>query len=536
MVEFVNMTKNPSTVKTQRYANTGLYLLLILTLLLGWQMATARSAGAEETFGFPQVVAKARQLAESPFQKTEDQVPKWLAELSFEKWQGIRFKADKTLWRGERLPFEVQLYHLGCYYNRPVRINIIETGNVRPIVFTPDFFEYDQTDLREKLPAELAFAGFRLLYPLNTTKYPDELITFLGASFFRAVGKGQRPGIWARGVAVDTAMPSGEEFPYLKEFWLEKPPAQSLHLVIYGLLDSPSTTGAYKFTVVPAKDTVVNVESTLFQRHRVQKLGLAPLMSMYYYGENSNYHLGDSYRPEVHDTDGLSIHGGSGEWLWRPLATSERLQVNAFSVVNPQGFGLMQRDLNFDHYQDLEARYDLRPSTWITPKGQWGEGYVELIQIPTPSENHNNITAYWVPKNLPEPGHPMELSYSLRWQLGDHRSASAGRVVATRSGKGKDDIERKFIVDFLGGPLESVPADAELEGMVTVGEGAKLMEQKVVPNPITGGWRLVFTVRPEGENPFSRALQGKKAIVELRAFLKWGPVALTETWSYGVLL
>ncbi|MBF0531210.1 MAG: glucan biosynthesis protein G, partial [Deltaproteobacteria bacterium] len=432
---FIKKTLGPLADRAQCF-----YPLVILVGLLMLDIGPVR---ADEPFAYQHVVSKARQLAESPFQKPEGAVPKWLTEISYEQWQTISHKNEKSLWRMEHLPFEVQLFHLGYHYNLPVRINVIDSGNVHPINYSTDFFDFSQIELKEKLPEDMAFAGFKLLYPLNSAKQLDEVMIFLGASFFRAVGKGQRFGLSARGLAVDTAQPSGEEFPYFKEFWLQKPTDQSQQIVVFGLLDSPSTTGAYKITIIPGKDTIVNVESTLFQRHLVQKLGLAPLTSMFYYGENTNWHVADNYRPEIHDSDGLSIHSGGGEWLWRPLTVTDRLLVNAFTVTNPQGFGLMQRDLNFDHYQDLDSRFDLRPSAWVIPKGSWGEGHVELIQIPTPSEIHNNVVAFWVPNSIPERGQPIELAYSILWHRADFKSSHAGRVVSTRSGKGRDELERR---------------------------------------------------------------------------------------------
>jgi glucans biosynthesis protein len=348
---------------------------------------------------------------------------------------------------------------------------------------------------------------------------------FLGASYFRAVGKDQVFGLSARAVAIDTALSSGEEFPYFKEFWLVTPAPTAKELTIYALVDSPSLTGAYQFVVQPGEQTTVNVDARLFLRREVQKLGIGPLTSMFLHGENSLRTIED-FRPEVHDSDGLLVNFGSGEWMWRPLSNPAALRVSTFRASDIRGFGLIQRDRNWDHYQDLETRPELRPSAWVAPRGAWGEGRVELIEIPTKSDTNDNVVTYWVPNNMPEPGKMGAWSYTVYW-YGESASVSpGGRVVATRRDRGTADGAYRFVVDFAGKKLESLPADTVLRGVVTIASGddtAELLDQQVVKNPVTGGWRLTFQAKPSGSNP-----------VELRAFLDQGGNSLTETWS-GVI-
>jgi len=279
---------------------------------------------------------------------------------------------------------------------------------------------------------------------------------------------------------------------------------------------------------------VIDVELTLFLRKPVAKLGIAPMTSMFHHGENSYAKVMDDFRPEVHDSDGLLIETAAGEWIWRPLVNPKTLFVNSFQVNNPLGFGLYQRDLDFDHYQDLESNYENRPSLWIRPVGTWGEGRIELIQIPTDKEVYDNIVAFFVPSKIPDKGEPLSLAYQMVWHYAtDGQRPPAGRVVATRLARAKGEGARKFVIDFAGSQLDSLPEDKAVEAVITVGPGAKFLEQQVYKNRVTGDWRLVFQVlRDESISP-DKDHPGGKGPVELRAFLRLGDDVLTETWSYA---
>jgi glucans biosynthesis protein len=256
---------------------------------------------------------------------------------------------------------------------------------------------------------------------------------------------------------------------------------------------------------------------------------------MFFYGKNTSQRPVDDFRPEVHDSDGLLVSFSSGEWLWHPLVNSRALIVNSFSAVNPLGFGLLQRELNFTAYQDLEARYENRPSVWITPRGKWGKGHIELIQIPTESQLNDNIMAFWVPERLPGAGTPISFSYTMSWQYPDKKRPQGGRTIATYTAKGKADEMKKFVVDFAGGKLETIPADRPITASITVDNNAKLVEQQVYKNQVTGGWRLVFQIQPVEQSGVDLMLKQKRPPIELRAFLKDGNNSLTETWSYTYL-
>jgi len=489
----------------------------------GWILAVAGLAYAvavspASAFDWADVAARARALAADPYHDPDGVVPDWLLGLSYDQYRDIRFRPSRSLWRGSPSPFEVQLFHPGLFYDRVVAIHEVDAkGAVRPIEFSPDLFDYGQNTFASRVPQGLGFAGFRLHYPINRRDYRDEVVVFLGATYLRAVARGQVFGLSARGLAIDTALASGEEFPWFREFWLVRPAARARTAVIYALLDSPSLTGAYRFEVVPGTETVVTVAAQLFFRRPVATLGLAPLTSMFFAGENGGPERRD-YRPEVHDSDGLLISDASG-WRWRPLANPERLQVSSFPVVSLRGFGLVQRDRSFDHYQDFEARTDLRPSGWVVPLEPWPPGRVGLVEIPTPGEHNDNIVAQWIVDRPSGALDPLTFSYALRWTDGSPADPRLARVVATRVAAGTSDDAERYFVDFEGGALSKISSTRVLEGVVSIDppSAGEILDQQVAKNPTTRGWRLVFQLRV-------------REPARLTAFLREGPRVLTERW------
>jgi glucans biosynthesis protein len=488
--------------------------LLVAALLL--------PAAASRGFGLDDVAKRAEALARQAFRDPAGSVPAWLTQVSYDQWRDIRFRPDQALWRDEKVPFQVQFFHPGLFYDRTVGVHVVDAKGEHEVPFNPSHFDYGRNDFGSRVPQDLGYAGLRLHHPIKRRDYFDEVIVFVGASYFRAVGRDHVYGLSARGLAVDTASPAGEEFPYFREFWLEKPAATARSIVLYALLDSRRLTGAYRFEVKPGASTRVDVESRIFFREPIEKLGIGPLTSMFFHGENTPIPFED-FRPEVHDSDGLLLHSSTGEWLWRPLDNRRRLELSSFELPDPKGFGLVQRDRDFDHYQDLEARYDLRPSVWVEPVGAWGRGRVELVEIPTDDEINDNIAAYWIPEQRAVPGSPASFAYALYWYGDEALRPPGGRVAATRLDR-RDDTWR-FVIDFTGKALEAIPPETVLQGVVTIGSGSpddgELVGQFVEKNPLTGGFRLVFRVRPARREP-----------LPLRAFLQQGAGALTETWSY----
>jgi glucans biosynthesis protein len=379
------------------------------------------------------------------------------------------------------------------------------------------------------LPVNLGFAGFRLHYPLNSPKVFDELIAFVGASYFRFLGRDQKYGLSARGLALNVeGAAEAEEFPRFREFWIEMPTAGTDKAVIYALLDSQSVTGAYRFDVYPSEATTLDIAVTLFPRRTLATIGLAPLTSMYFEGENERQ-VADDFRPEVHDSDGLLMQSGAGEWIWRPLRNPRLKAVSSFSDTNPRGFGLMQRDRVFENYQDLEAFYHERPGYWVEPVGQWGEGHVALVELPTENETHDNIVAYWQPRQPYEPGQDINLSYRMRSVADTRAMHPGGKVVntfqtparASGSNRPSDPTHRRFMVDFAGGDLSYYLRDPGQVQLVPSASAGQITHTFLIPNEHTQGFRAAIDVKLE-----------PGTITDLRAFLRAGDRALTETWTF----
>jgi glucans biosynthesis protein len=499
-----------------RCGATALFLCAILLNEVG-----DRAALADTPFGFPHVVEKARTLSRRAF-APPPAVPESWQRIGYDQFRGIAFDRSHSLW-ADSGSFRVELIHPGNLYNHTVTINTYNRSGVRRVTFSPSMFTYPPGDLRDKVPKDFGFAGFRLTYPLYRKSEWNHVLVFAGASYFRPVAKNQVFGLSARGLAIDTGSPSGEEFPAFTEFWLERPPKDANSVRVLALLDSPRMTGAYEFVLRVTQRTVIDVKATLFERKRVTELGIAPLTSMFFYGEDRGRPPGH-WRPEVHDSDGLLIHSTSGEWLWRPLLNPERLQINSFQMDGLRGFGLLQRDRQFRGYEDLEARYELRPSIWITPIGSWGKGHVKLVQIPTRNEYNDNIVAYWLPGTLPPVGQPIEVAYRMHVQSDDPVPATRARTTATRVGDGDAAGVRRIVLDFEGGTLKQLDASAEVKPVVWVGPEGEIVQQNVFKNPVTGGLRLAFQMKQQKGKP-----------VELRASLQHDGDTLTETWSYLLL-
>jgi glucans biosynthesis protein len=487
-------------------------------------------------FGLDNVETMARELASRPFVDDQRNVPGILRNISYDQWRDIRFIPAKSLWRDEKLPFELQFFHPGLFYDRTVAINVVDGGAVTRLAFDTSAFDYGRNGFADVIPSDMGFAGFRVHAAINTKKYLDEFLVFLGASYFRAVGKGQQYGLSARGLAVDTAESSGEEFPFFKEFWIVKPDRKDKEITIYALLDSRRVTGAFAFRATPGTETVMDARSVLFLREPVARLGIAPLTSMFIFGENSNPRVSDDFRPEAHDSDGLMAAFNNGERIWRPLQNPKSLSVNIFNAPDLRGMGLMQRDTDFASYLDLEARYEIRPSAWVEPVGDWGPGKLHLVQIPSPEEIHDNIVTFWTPEARPEPGTPLRFDYRLRWLDPKRVNAPMGHVVFTRTARAAEGKARLFVIEFQGGALDELPDDAALDAVVWVGEGGKLLARRVQKNPVTGAWRLAFEIEPDASSPFSMLLPDKRPFIEMRAALHHGMTPLTETWTYAVKL
>jgi glucans biosynthesis protein len=461
-------------------------------------------------FSLDDVANRAKELAGQKYEAPRSNLPAEFRDMKFADYQKIRFREDRAEWAGDRTPFKVSFYHQGMHFDTPVKINEVTATSVDEIKYDAGRFDFGDLKVDPKATEKLGYAGFRVLYPINKDDKQDEIMTMLGASYFRVIGKGQVYGLSARGMAIDTALPSGEEFPRFTEFWIEKPAADDNHLVIFALLDSPRATGAYKLTLRPGTNTLVDVQSRMYLRDKVTKLGIAPLTSMYLFGANQPSRV-QNYRRELHDSNGLSIQAANGQWLWRPLTNPKHLAVSSFSVENPRGFGLLQRGREFGNYEDLDDRYDKRPSAWIEPKGDWGKGTVDLVEIPTADETNDNIVAFWKPETLPEPGQPVDFNYRLHWTMDEKsiHSPDLGWVKQTLRSAGdirQSNLVRQldgsvaFQIDFVGPILASMPEDKTIRSQVTTDTNTELVENNLRYNPVTKGYRLTLRVKVKDAN------------------------------------
>lgn len=494
----------------------------LLSLLLSLVLQCAPlAAGA---FGLDDVDREAVTRAAQPFK------PAPLAATSpssYDNWRDLRFRRDRALWHDARLPFEAQFFPAEGASAGPVDVFEIVNGQAQPLRITRGDFVRGTAAPAED-PGSASVAGLRLLNPMNQGDHFDEVIAFIGSSYFRALGAGQQYGSSARGLALDTTGGSGEEFPTFVRFWLERPAAGAKSATVYALLDSTRATGAYRFDIRPGATTQVDVYARIHLRASVTTFGVAPLTSMFFSGENQPVQ-GD-FRPEVHDADGLQLATGNGEWLWRPLIRPATPFVTSFAMPSLRGFGLMQRDRRFGSYEDLEAHYHQRPSVWVEPIGDWGPGRVELLQLPELSEADDNIVAFWVPAVAPVPGQPVVLAWRLSWAGDAATQPPAGRVTQTRIGFGFGYQEKpvpqgrlQFHVDFSGARLATLARDSGLQAVVTGNPNTRVLVTRAEPLP-AGGWRLTLDVqRMDRSQP-----------LELRAFLRLGQETLTETWTYAM--
>lgn len=492
---------------------------LLPTLGFGKNTVDAVAAAESTAFSDAYVQAQARDLASKKFVRPKVDLPKALQQLDYDAYRNIRFKREQAVWSSEGLPFQVDLFHRGFIFNQPVTIYLVADGQAQRVVYTPDLFNFGPNLQPPAEGAVTDFSGFRLRAAINRPDYFDEFAVFQGASYFRAIAKGQLYGLSARGLALNTGTPDGEEFPFFRAFWIERPRPEVSVIVVHALLDSDSTTGAYRFTIRPGDPTVIDVEMTLYPRVELKQAGCAPLTSMFFFAPNDRVGV-DDFRPSAHDSNGLAIWNGRGEWLWRPLINPDTLQMSSFVDDNPRGFGLLQRSRSFADYQDLESRYELRPSLWVEAIGNWGSGVVRLVEIPSKFEYHDNVVAFWSPSQTIPPQAEFRFTYRLHWCWTPPVTPPLATVVSTRVGAGYEKDSRRFVLDFVGGRLAEFKENDTLEPVISTSAGAVRL-LAVQPHPAIGGWRVSFALFPQGVN-----------FCDLRCTLKLGDTFLSEVWNY----
>ena len=482
---------------------------------IAFARSSAGVARAQDGEGFSRstVLEQARALAAEAFAPPEP-LPDALLGMSARDFTSIGFRDDRRLFVEPPTGFSVDLIHPGFIYNQPVSISVIEGGAARPIAYDPGLFTFG--DVRPPEAAAVGgFAGFRALTALNERNTIVPFLIFAGATYFQAISRGQQFGLSARGLAISTGDPEGEEFPFFRAHWIE-PPGEG-RMVIHSLLDGPSATGAYRFTVRPGDVTQVDVEATIFARTEISHLGLAPLTSMFLFDAKDRIEH-DDFRAGVHDSDGLAMWNGGGERLWRPLHAPRLLQISAFSDTGPRGFGLVQRERRFAEYEDLSSMFHRRPSAWVEPIGSWGKGHVMLIEIPTTEEIHDNIVAYWRPAAPMPAGSELSLTYRLNWGWDVPDLDGLMKVVRTLSGA-EGDERRRFVIDFAAEGGSNIRASAVQ--VSTSANPGSIDNVTISENPEIGGLRLRFDLDPDGSDQ-----------VELRVDLRSGERQIAETWVY----
>jgi glucans biosynthesis protein len=494
----------------------GLFLLSMSALsAVAADLRPAARPPGSYPFSLDSLLADARHRATQPYTPQRTSMPAWLEKLSPEQYRSIRFDPAADIWGADNLPFRMELLPVGFNFNTTVMVSVVNDGFAQDLLGNTSMFVLGPSIPTPPARAAVPLSGFRIRNRINSNKVWDEFLVFQGASYFRAVAQHQVYGLSARGLALNTAEPVGEEFPVFTHFWVEQPRRNAADLVIYGLLESASATGAYRFTVRPGVETTMDVDMTLFAREDLRVIGVAPLTSMFLFDETNRGRL-DDYRPEVHDSDGLAVLKKSGEQIWRPLANPAKLQISTFTTQAPEGFGLMQRSRDQADFQDLDAHYERRPSLWVEPRGEWGAGAVELVEIPSGREYNDNIVAFWRPAATLTAGHQAHFAYHLSWIDELKFPRNLGKALATRSGASLDGKRRVFQIDFVG-------TGEKIDGLhLDMGNSSgKVSNMMLLSNPNTHGIRASFELDPAGAD-----------LVELRLRVMRDAQPVTETWLY----
>jgi glucans biosynthesis protein len=512
----------------RRFLGSGAALLTVASsrLLLAHGSAHPTAREPTEPFDYARLKGTARTLAGQPYRAPSTRLPPAISALDWDHWEAIRFREDRSLWADRGLRFQVRFAHLGYRLDKPVRMFEVADGQARAILFDPAMFDYSRAGVRSgELPRDLGFAGFRVLHHTDWTR---DCAAFQGASYFRAVDGDLQYGMSQRGLAVNCGLPQPEEFPDFIAYYLERPDRESSRLTVYGLLDSPSVAGAYRF-VIDVNDTLVmDIDAALYPRRSIERLGIAPGTSMFLCAKNDR-RVAQDWRPEIHDSDGLQILTGTGEWIWRPLVNPAGVRVNSHADDSPRGFGLMQRERAFAQYEDDGVFYDKRPSVWVEPKSAWHKGAVMLLEIPTIDETADNVVAFWTPQDPPQSGGEYLYSYTLYWCRDNPRAPKLATVRATRTGIGgivgqkRSHFAWRFVVDFAGGQLPLLAEHARVLPRVTASRGRIELTSVRPLRPEGDEWRAMFDLALTDDSVEP---------INLRLFLALEDQALSETWLY----
>jgi periplasmic glucans biosynthesis protein len=459
------------------------------------------------------VIESARLLSKRAFSAPNVALPEPFNGLNHESYNAIQHRPERQIWAEENRNMVVEPLHRGFVYNTPVMISLVEDGIVRRVVYDANRYNFGRLTPPAQIP-DIGFSGFRIM---STGETPREIASFQGGTFFRSTARGQTIGAVARALAIRTADGRGEEFPVFRAFWIERP-GQDGSIVIHAVADSESATAAFRFVIRAQDVTIIDTEATVFARVALDAVGLCPMQATFLFAANKRRNI-DDFRPAVHDVSGLQMLSGRGEWIWRPLNNPEQLQISSFTDENPKGFGLVQRNRDFSSYQDDDARFELRPALWIEPIGDWGQGFVQLVEIPSDSEVNDNIIAFWRPKVPLAAGSETMLAYRQFWCWSPPERPELATAVGFRIGRGSAGRRRKCLVEFAGDVFgqEILP---EMKLVLGASPG-QITQSRLVINSARKSARVHFEIDPGNENA-----------TELRLLIESGDKPLTETWLY----
>ncbi|MGP0042787.1 MAG: glucan biosynthesis protein [Rhodomicrobium sp.] len=463
--------------------------------------------------------ALARDLSGKPFKPFEKRVDDALANVPYEQYsRAIVYKEDQAIWRKDGVPFWLEPYHTaGSYFAYPAGLYSVEGVEAVKIPYSAQAFEFNPPAKQPQTPAQSDFAGVHALAQIDKLGVFTDFLSFVGGTNFRAIGSGMVLGVRARALAINTGQPGGEDFPLFRGFWIEKPKPTDQSLTVHCLIDSVNAVGRLKFVVTPGYATVIDTDAVIYPRRRIPYAGIAPIASRFFFGPGVAPKRRD-YRPRVHDSEALYIVNGAGEQIWRPLLNPERLQFSVFVDKGPKGFGLIQRERYFASYQDADQQYEKRPSLWIEPIGDWGEGSIDLIELPAPDEINEYIVCFWRPKEGLGPGIGHRFRYRMHWCWSPPFANRKAVVAQTRVGESKTG-EAVFIVDFFNAEACPDCSGGPLTANVTASAG-EVRNVRLAPLPEAGATqRLRFEYMPAGSDP-----------VDLRAQLLVNGKPVSDAW------
>ena len=484
---------------------------------VAWSAETISVPAAEHPFSPGMVVEAARNLARQPYKAVASDLAAPLADLTYEQYVGIRLKPEAMIWGKDNLGFAIEPLSRGFIFSAPVLINVVENNVVRALQLTAGAFDFGK--IASPQPSTpVGLSGIRILQT-NGGAATIEVAIIQGASFMRALAKGQNLGIVSRALSIRTADPKGEEFPFIREMWIERPSLATNALVVHALIDSESMTGGYRFTLRPGDVTIIDTECTLFARSAAENFGLGGMTAMFAFNALDRHNV-DDVRDAVCEVSGLQMLNGKGEWIWRPVANRNTLEVSAFLDIKPGGFGLLQRERRFSQFQDDVQHWELRPSLWIEPISEWGEGSVQLVEIPTDSEVNDNIICFWRPKASLPAGGDASFAYRQFWCWSPPTRPTLAIVSDTRSGRGSSGRRRRFVVEFTADQFADGKAVGDIKPACSTSAGT-IQNLQTFSSEARKSYRVAFELDP-----------GNDSLAEMRLVLESSGKPISETWLY----